>query len=399
MRSIGRPLGFIAALLFIAGCSSKEEAPKVKQERSVVTGVTVGTVGFQPFPEVVGAVGTVRSRTQSVLSAKITASVVAVRAKEGDRVKAGQIVVELDDRDLKTQLQRAEAGLREAKDALEEVEATIQAQDNAIDAAKAQAELALATLTRYKTLLERRSVAPQEYDEVAAKSKAAAAELQRAQRVRVSLSAKKSQTLARIDQAEEELHHAQVVFGYTTVRAPFDGIIVAKSVEIGNLAAPGAPLVTVEEERYRLEATVQQSEIKKIRIGQQAETDIDAINRKPSGPIIEIVPAADPHSRTFTVKIDLPPAPGLRSGLYGQARVVVGRQQALAILRKAVVERGQLEGVYVLDQEQIARLRLVKTGKAYGEQIEILTGLNAGERIVIEGVERVSDGSRVEGGG
>lgn len=396
MRSIGRPLGFIAALLFIAGCSSKEEAPKVKQERSVVTGVKVGTVGFQPFPEVVGAVGTVRSRTQSVLSAKITASVVAVRAKEGDRVKAGQIVVELDDRDLKTQLQRAEAGLREAKNALEEVEAVIQAQEKAIEAAQTQEELARATLTRYTALLERRSVAPQEYDEVAAKSKAAAAELQRAQRVRVSLSAKKSQTLARIDQAEEELHHAQVVFGYTTVRAPFDGIIVAKSVEIGNLAAPGAPLVTVEEERYRLEATVQQSEIKKIRIGQQAETDIDVINRKPSGPIIEIVPAADPHSRTFTVKIDLPPAPGLRSGLYGQARVVVGRQQALAILRKAVVERGQLEGVYVLDQEQIARLRLVKTGKAYGEQIEILTGLNAGERIVTEGVERLSDGSRVE---
>jgi multidrug efflux pump subunit AcrA (membrane-fusion protein) len=397
--SIRRSLGLIAGLLFIAGCASKEEAPKAEGKRSVVTGVKVETVGLQPFPEAVEAVGTVRSRKQSVLAAKITASVVAVHPREGDRVKAGQVVVELDDQDVKAQLGRAEAGLREAKNAIEEIEAVIQAQEKAIDVAKAHEELTLATLARYKVLLERRSVAPQEYDEVSARSKTASAELQRAREVRASLSARKSQALAKIDQAEEELHHAQVVFSYTTIRAPFDGIIVAKAVEVGNLASPGVPLVTVEEERYRLEAGVQESEIKRIRTGQQAEVKIDALGRKVSGPIMEIVPAADPQSRTFTVKIDLLPMPGLRSGFYGTTRFVVGRQQVLAIPRKAVVERGQLEGVYVLDREKIARLRLVKTGKVYGDQIEILAGLSEGERVVTEGVERVSDGSHVESGG
>lgn len=400
MGSIRRSLGLIAGLLLIiAGCSSREEAPTTEEKRAVVTGVKVETIGLQPFPEVIGASGTVQSKRQSVLSAKLTASVVAVPVAEGDRVKAGQVLVELDDRDVKAQRGRAEAGLREAKDALEEVEAVILAQENAIDAAKAQEDLALATLARHKTLLERRSVAPQEFDEVVARSKAASAELQRAREVRISLSARKSQTLAKIDQAQEALHHAQAVFGYTTIRAPFDGIIVAKNVEVGNLAAPGAPLLTVEDERYRLEATVQESEIRKIRIGQQAEAEIDAIGRTLSGPIVEIVPAADPQSRTFTVKIDLPHTRGLRSGFYGQARFAVGRQQALAIPRTAVVEREQLEGVYVLDQDNIARLRLVKTGKVYEDQVEILTGLSAGERVIAEGVERVSDGSRVETGG
>jgi len=396
MRGIGRSVAVVAGVLLLAGCSQKEEAKKVKETPTVVTGVKVETVGFRPFPEIIGASGTVRSRKQSVLAAKITASVVAVHAREGDRVKAGQDVVELDNRDVKAQLGRAEAGLREAKNALEEVEATIQAQEKAIDTAKAQEEFALATFTRYKALLERRSVAPQEYDEVAAKFKAASADLQRAQEVRVSLSAKKGQALARIDEAQEELHYAQAVFGYTKVHAPFDGLIIAKTVEVGNLAAPGVPLLTVEEERYRLEATVQESEIKKLRTGRRADVEIDALARTLSGPIVEIVPAADPQSRTFTVKIDLVSTPDLRSGLYGQARFVVGRQQVLAIPHTAVVERGQLEGVYVLDQDKIVHLRLVKTGKAYGDQIEILAGLSGGERVVIEGVQRVSDGSPVE---
>lgn len=399
MRGSRRSLALIAGLLLVTGCSGKEEDTKGEVKRPVVRGVGVEVVRLQPLPEAVEAVGTVRSRKGSVLSSKIVASVVAVHVREGDRVKAGQVVVELDDRDVKAQLQRAEAGLFEAKNALGEVERVIQAQEKAIDAAKAQEELALATFTRYKALLERRSVAPQEYDEVAARYKAASAELKRAQEVLASLLAKKSQVLARIEQTRAEVENAKVSVGYTRIHTPITGILVAKTVEVGNLAAPGVPLVTVEEERYRLEATVQESEIKKIRFGQQAEVEINALGRRLSGPIIEIVPAADPQSRTFTVKVDLPPTPGLRSGLYGKVRFFVGQREALLLPKKAVVEQGQLEGVFVLDPEGIARLRLVKTGRAYGDRIEILSGLSPGERVVIEGVEKVSDGSRIEGEG
>lgn len=397
MKQIGCYL--LASILLFVGCSRKEETPKAEGGRPVVTGVKVEAIELEMLDETLEAVGTVRSRKQSLLSSKIVASVVAVHGREGDRVKAGQVVVELDDRDVKAQLQRAEAGLREARNALEEVERAIQAQEKAIDAAKAQEELALATFNRYKALLERRSVAPQEYDEVAAKHKATLAEVERAQEVKAALLAKKNQALARIEQAEAEMANAKVFVGYAKIHAPIDGIVVAKTVEVGNLAAPGVPLLTIEEERYRLEVTVQESEIQGIRLGHQATIALDALGRVLSGRVVEIVPAADPLSRTFMVKIDLPPTPGLRSGLYGKARFIVGQQKALVIPRKVVVERGQLEGVFVLDPEGIARLRLVKTGRAYGDRIEILSGLSPGERVVIEGVEKVSDGSRIEGGG
>jgi multidrug efflux pump subunit AcrA (membrane-fusion protein) len=385
-----------AAILLVGGCSGREEKPKAEGERPVVTGVRIETIKPEMLDEMLEAVGTVRSQKQSVLSSKIVASVAAVHGREGDRVKLGQAVVELDDRDVKAQLHRAEAALREATHAREEVERAILAQEKAIDAVTAQEELALATFNRYKALLERRSVAPQEYDEVAAKHKAALAEAERSREMKAALLAKRGQTSARIEQAEAEVSNATVLVGYTTIRAPINGIVVAKTVEVGNLATPGVPLITIEEERYRLEATIQESEIRKLRVGHRVGLTIEALGRELSGAIVEIVPAADPMSRTFTVKIDLPATPGLRSGLYGKARLMVGRQEALVISRKATIERGQLVGVFVLDPGGIARLRLIKTGKVYGDRIEILSGLSPGERIVVEGVEKVSDGSRVQ---
>ncbi|MBI3990393.1 MAG: hypothetical protein HY347_12360 [candidate division NC10 bacterium] len=116
----------------------------------------------------------------------------------------------------------------------------------------------------------------------------------------------------------------------------------------------------------------------------------------PPGPLVEIVPAADPVSRTFTAKIALPALPGLRSGLFGKALFVAGQRQGMVVPRQAVVERGQLVGVFVLEEGKIARLRLVKMGKTFGDRVEILSGLAAGERIVVEGAQGLSDGSPVE---
>lgn len=390
---------FFTIVLLLGGCSGKEEKPKAEGEQPVITGVTIETIGLTMRDETFEAVGTVRSRRQSVLSSKIAASVVAVHGRAGDRLKAGQVVIELDDRDAKTQLQRAEAGLRGAINALEEAERAIQAQEKAIEAATAHEELARATFSRYKTLFDRRSVAPQEYDEAATRHKTAFAEVERAKEVKAALLAKRSQASARIEQAEAEVSNVTVVAGYAILHAPISGLVVAKTVEVGNLATPGVPLMTIEEERYRLEATVQESEIRKLRLGQRAGVTIEALGQELSGPVVEIVPAADPFSRTFTTKIDLPSLPGLQSGLYGKARFVVGRQEVLVVSRKAITERGQLVGVFVVESGGIARLRLVKTGKLYGDQIEILSGLSPGERVITEGIERVSDGSRIEDGG
>jgi multidrug efflux pump subunit AcrA (membrane-fusion protein) len=115
--------------------------------------------------------------------------------------------------------------------------------------------------------------------------------------------------------------------------------------------------------------------------------------------VVEIVPASDPASRTYLVKISIAPPGGnqqiIRSGLYGKARFVTGQMQAITIPQKAVVERGQLTSVYVVDQSGIARMRLVKTGKPYSDRVEVLSGLREGEQIVVDSVAVVNDGSRV----
>jgi multidrug efflux pump subunit AcrA (membrane-fusion protein) len=114
-----------------------------------------------------------------------------------------------------------------------------------------------------------------------------------------------------------------------------------------------------------------------------------------TGKAVEIVPAADPQSRTFTIKIELPAQPLLRSGVYGKASFSRGERQVLLVPAAAVLERGQLTGVFVVGQDGRAEFRLVKTGKRYGEKLEILSGLSTGERIVIKGAERIHEGGRV----
>jgi RND family efflux transporter MFP subunit len=112
--------------------------------------------------------------------------------------------------------------------------------------------------------------------------------------------------------------------------------------------------------------------------------------------ISEIVPVADPTTRTILVRVDLPESPRLRSGLFGRAWVPVGRRQAILVARQAVIERGQLQGVYVVGQDDIARFRLVRTGQARLGAVEILSGLTGGEKVVLAGVEKVTDGARIE---
>jgi RND family efflux transporter MFP subunit len=213
-----------------------------------------------------------------------------------------------------------------------------------------------------------------------------------------SLVARKNQALAKIDQAKADVANGQVYQSYGRVASPIKGIVTAKQAEIGAMAAPGAPLLTVEDDsHYRLEASVEESQIRNIHVRDQVQVRIDTLgDEEVSGTVSEIVPAADPANRSNSVKIDLPARPALHSGSFGRARFPSGQKQAITIPQRAITERGQLVSVFVVDLSGTARLRLIKTGKAYGDRVEVLTGLSDGERIVVDRVEAISDGSRVE---
>ena len=387
--------------LLIISCGKKEEA--VVEKPATLQGVKIETVRLSPVEEEYEAVGTVRSKTTSVLSSKTVGNIVAVHVREGDRVRTGQLLVEIDDRDTRAQLRKAQAGLREVQDALEEIEQNIRAAESAKEAAEAGRSLALVTFNRYKSLLDQKSASQQEFDEVEAKLRIAGAEVDRAERMLQALIARKGQVLAKMDQAKADITSAQVYVGYSRITSPMNGVVTAKQAEIGFLAAPGVSLLTVEDNsHYRLEASVEDSMLKGIRLQMPVLVSIDAIGpQKFSCKVTEIVPASDPGSRSFMVKIDLLDGKGrpigqsaLRSGLFGKAHFTVGQKQILKIPQRAILQRGQLVSVFIVDSSNILRLRLIKTGKLYGDQLEVLSGLNDGDRIVVEGIERANEGDR-----
>jgi multidrug efflux pump subunit AcrA (membrane-fusion protein) len=388
-----------AAALFLS-CGSKEDFSKTAP---VPQKVKIEKVQASPVEDTYEAMGTVRSKTISVLSSKVLGRIVSIPVREGDRVKAGQLLVEIDDREMKAQLQKSRAGLKETQYALDEIEKAIRGGEAEKKAADARLALASSTLDRFKGLFERRSVSSQEFDEVQTKNTAAKADADQASERLQALLAKKNQIIARIDQAKADTANAEAFLSHTRILSPIDGIVTTKPADLGQMAAPGTHLLSVEDEsHYRLEALVEESRISRIHLGDTVSVSIDALGQKPmAGQVSEIVPALDPASRSTSIKIDLraPDSSTLfRSGLFGKARFNTGAKQVLTVPVQSVLERGQLTFVYVVDPAKIAHMRLIQTGKRYGDRVEILSGLSERDQVVLEPLPAVKDGAAVEPG-
>jgi multidrug efflux system membrane fusion protein len=376
-------LTFALLALPLAACGKEPATAEKPAVPPVVRDVSLGVVTTGEVADTAEVTGTVRSRTVTTVSSQIMGRILALPVREGSLVQAGQLLVELDDRDIAAQVRRAEAGLAEAESAVAEVDRAFAAAEAARAAAEAQRDLAVTTLARYQRLLDRKAVAPQEFDQVSAQQKAAAANVERAVAEGQALQAKRKQVLSRIEVARAEVANIKIIEGYAKITAPFAGVVTAKSVEVGAMANPGGPLLTLEDNRhYWLEIVVPEAQAAGLAV---------------AAPVSEILPSADPVTRTTQVRLDLPASPRLRSGLFGRARIPVGRRRAILVPRGAVVERGQLEGVYAVGPNRIARFRLIRTGQTRSEGVEVLSGLMGGEQIVVSGTDRVTDGARIEG--
>lgn len=358
----------LAALLALAGCSGERKVAEAAPE--VVRGVPVQTVQTVSVPDGSDAVGTVRAAQTAQLSAQIVAGVLQVNVSEGAKVRRGDILVALDAAQQRAGLEGANAGIAAAR--------------QEIAAADAESALAASTLKRYESLYEKRSVSPHEMDEVQARAKSAAA--------------RRDMAHAQLAQAEAAVAQARSAEGYTRIRAPFDGVVTAKLVDPGTMAAPGVPLLVVEDtRRFRLEVTVDESKIADVRPGESVPVSLDALgDAELQAKVVQIVPAADPGSRSFLVKLDLPSDPRLRSGLFGRAVFAHGTRQAVVLPKSSIISRGQLQAVYVVGGNKIADLRYVTLGRTAGQTVEVLSGLQPGERVVAAPGDRDLAGRRIE---
>ena len=367
-------------VIWLAGCGA---APREAHSATPATPVAVNVVtpAVQQWRSIYEATGTVRARSAAVLSAKWMGYVREVKAQVGDRVRPGELLVVLDARDLDASSSRAASAREEVRGAFPEA-------DSAVAAAKANLDLGQATFQRQRELYGKKSISDQEFDEASARLKAAQAAYEMARAKRVQLDAK-------LAQAEQEVRATEVTRSYAEIQAPFAGIVTAKSVDPGNLAVPGAPLLTIERDGYRLEAAVEESKLGAIRLGQPVSVTLDGIGRSWEARVAEIVPAVEAASRSYTVKIDLPAALAVRSGLFGRAAFQLGSRAVLAIPAGAVTERGQLQSVFVADGGA-ARTRLITLGERAKDQVEVLSGLHAGERVIFPVPQGLSDADRVE---
>jgi RND family efflux transporter MFP subunit len=371
----------LLSLALTLSCGGEKPAAKPESTAAPIA-VQTAAAATVAWPAVYEATGTVRARTASTLSSRVMGYVREVRFQAGDHVRAGQLLVVIEAKDLDAQRAQAEAGVREARGALPEVA-------GAVASAQANLDLATQTFARMKDLFEKKSVSNQEFDEASARFKVARAGREMA-------IAKREQLQARIRQAEEAQRAAGVMLNYAGIKAPFAGTVTGKRVEPGVLATPGMPLATIEQAGvYRLETQVEESRIARMRVGQPVSVSIDSLDKTVAARVSEIVPAVDAASRAFLVKIDIPGVPQLRSGLFGRARFPLGARQVLAIPAAALVDRGQVQSVYVVEDGR-ARNRLVTTGARHEEQVEVLSGLNASEKVVNPAPLTITDGARVE---
>jgi RND family efflux transporter MFP subunit len=346
-------VGLVAAL---SGCSS--EPPTHAEAPEAFSGVSVIVAQSRTIPDWLEAVGTVQADQTSAVASQMMGTILQVNAREGDRVRAGQILAVIDDSQPRAAAEQATAAVNAAK--------------NEALAANSQFALAVATLRRYQHLYQEKSVSPQEFDQIRAQCQSA--------------EARRDMAKAGEAQAGAALTQARTSLSYTRIRAPFDGLITEKKAEVGTLAAPGMAIFTIEDtHHFRLETAVDESNIGLVHMGQSVAVTLDALGTATlAGRVGQIVPAADPASRSFVVKVELPADSRVRSGLFGRARFARGQRTALLVPDTAPVERGQLRGVYVIGSKSIAELRYVTLGNGIGKQVEVLSGLQPGEELIAD---------------
>jgi len=371
----------LTAMAMLSGCGGSESRPKAASNAPSIP-VQAVVVRSSQWPDVYQATGTVRARSAAVLSSKVMAYVQQVAVQVGDQVRDGQLLVTLDSKDLDTNVRRAEAAEAEVLSAIPEA-------DNGVAGAKANLDLARSTFKRMEELASKKSISNQEFDEASARLKSAQAAYEMTR-------AKRSQLDSKLAQVREEIRGARIMRDYTRIAAPFSGVVTAKSVEPGNLAAPGAPLLTVEREgAYRLEASVEESKLPFVKRGQTVNIALEALDRQIPARVSEIVPAVDAASRAYIVKIDLPAMPNLRSGMFGRAWFPLGARTVVAVPQPALVDRGQLQSVFTVENG-FARTRLVTTGQRAQNEVEVLSGLSEGETVISPLPSALADGARVE---
>ena len=360
----------LSILLIFFACENDKIQPGFSEDstsKNISDPENITTVEQQEITQMYEAVGTIRPLTESIIESQVSAQVLKVSCVPGTAVKKGQLLVQLDARRLTAQLKQSKEGLVVAKNNLKQTY-------KSMDEAKADLDQAKAAYNRTKKLFESGIVTSQKLE--IDKSGFLQAKARREKSEESELSAKAS-----IRQAQEIVKESQIALGYSKITSPAIGVVVERMIDPGDLAVPGKPLLIIQTSgALRLEANVREGLISHVTLGNDYLVRIETIGKTVPSKIEEIVPYADPATRTFLVKASLPDTPGIYPGMFGRLLIPVEKNKTLLIPQKAVMLVGQLEQVFV-KKDNSWQWVYIKTGKRFGEKIEVLAGLSGNETI------------------
>ena len=320
-------VGVVVLLLWLAG----KFAPKVPSQHPTTPTHALNAeqrlvpVLLKQLPLSESAVGTIRAVHETTIGLKLLARVVEVNLKAGQKVQAGDVLIRLDDTDLRAKLQQAKA---------------------AVAAEEAVYRQAAGDEKRYAELVKSRTISQQQYDNTVATLQTAEANLHRVQAT---------------------VNEVQATLDWATIRSPIDGSVIDKKVDVGDMVTPGQMLVTLFDPNHmQLVASVRESLTSRLQVGQSIGVCVERLKKQCNGTISEIVPEAQSASRSFQVKVTGPCPAGIYSGMFGRILIPLDKEAALLIPRRAVHEVGQLELVDVVNHKQTSR-RTIRTGRALSD--------------------------------
>lgn len=341
--------------LIAFSCSSTDETETVAEETAAVS---VQKAGLSDISASHRFSGTITSDRTVQLSTKVTGRITRLDLEEGDYAAKGSILVRIKDDNLQAQKNQIEAGLQEARASFKNAEKNYR---------------------RFKALFEKESATQKELDDITTQYEMAKANVQA---------------------LEAKLREINDLLEYTVLKAPFNGYVVAKRISEGDLAAPGQPLLTFEKENaLKVEVTVPESQISLFAVNDTVRVDVKAASiHNLEGVISNLNPSGNRNSRQFKVEIKLPDSDRsgrLKSSMFAEVGLTSATDASITVPQSAIIERGQLTGLYTLNSESEVILRWVRLGKVKNGSVEVLSGLAPGESYIASYEGTLSEGQKV----
>lgn len=348
-----KPIALVIALA-LAGCSGEEAAKTAPAAQRTVQAQTTVLQASESLATT-AATGSVVALESVHVASRLMGYIRDIAVVEGQAVKQGQRLFTIDPLDIEGAVEQARLGLKQAEDAMKD---------------------AKTDFDRFENLYRDEVVSRQQYEKMKLNHDIA---------------------VSRAAQAKAGLGTAQGQMRYATVTSPINGVVTQKLANEGDIAAPGHPVLMVENPaRLQVQTAVAEALYKGIRLGQEVMVEIDGQAKPVSAKVARLSPAADPMTHTYPIKLDIA-APGLRSGAFARVLFPTGKRSVLAVPVAAVLDRAGITGVFVVDAQGVAQYRMVRVGQVAGGLIEVLSGLNAGERVVTGNAQAVNNGDKVSG--